>query len=146
MKYRKLRIAWSVVWGVMAVLLIVLWTRSYRVGDAIRCNPAYSRGVAIGSASGQLTWATFDINKYPSITLGHESYLLDHIDFHTTKWGFSTSHELYYTTRTVSHWLLVVPLAAIAAAPWIRWRFSLRTLLIATTLVAVGLGLIVWLR
>ena len=25
-----------------------------------------------------------------------------------------------------------------------KWRFSLRTLLIATTLVAVGLGLIVW--
>ena len=32
----------------------------------------------------------------------------------------------------------------IAAAPWLRWRFSLRTLLIATTLVAVVLGLIVW--
>src|SRR3977135_2369552 len=34
---------------------------------------------------------------------------------------------------------------AVAALPWIRWskRFSLRTALIATTLVAVGLGLIV---
>ena len=33
--------------------------------------------------------------------------------------------------------------------PWLPWmpgRFSLRTLLIATTLVAVVLGLIVWLR
>src|SRR5690242_15343552 len=29
MKYRKLRIAWSVVWGVVAALLIVLWVRSY---------------------------------------------------------------------------------------------------------------------
>ena len=30
MKYRKLRIAWSVGWGVVAVLLIVLlWVRSY---------------------------------------------------------------------------------------------------------------------
>ena len=29
MKFRKLRIAWSVVWGVAAVLLIVLWVRSY---------------------------------------------------------------------------------------------------------------------
>jgi hypothetical protein len=35
-----------------------------------------------------------------------------------------------------------------AALPWTRWsrRFTLRTLLIATTLVAVVLGLIVWLR
>ena len=32
------------------------------------------------------------------------------------------------------------------AFPWLRWRFSLRTLLIATTLVAVVLGLIVWLE
>jgi len=30
----------------------------------------------------------------------------------------------------------------VAAALWIRWRFTLRTLLIATTLVALGLGLI----
>ena len=38
-------------------------------------------------------------------------------------------------------------LSAVAAiSPWLRWRFSLRTLLIATTLVAVVLGLIVWLR
>jgi hypothetical protein len=28
----------------------------------------------------------------------------------------------------------------LATAPWLRWRFSLRTLLIATTLVAVGLA------
>jgi len=35
---------------------------------------------------------------------------------------------------------------AIGIGPWLRWRFSLRTLLITTTLVAVVLGLIVWLR
>jgi hypothetical protein len=32
----------------------------------------------------------------------------------------------------------------IATLPWFRWRFSLRTLLIVTTLIAVGLGLIVY--
>jgi hypothetical protein len=34
--------------------------------------------------------------------------------------------------------------ATITAVPWLPSRFSLRTLLIATTLVAVGLGLIVY--
>ena len=29
MRYRKLRIAWSVAWGVVAALLCVLWVRSY---------------------------------------------------------------------------------------------------------------------
>ena len=36
--------------------------------------------------------------------------------------------------------------AVLAAAPWLRWskQFSLRTMLIATTLVAVGLGIAVY--
>ena len=38
---------------------------------------------------------------------------------------------------------LVLLSAIVAALPWIHWRFSLRTLLIATTLVAVALGLII---
>jgi len=29
MAYRKLRITWSVAWGMVAVLLCVLWVRSY---------------------------------------------------------------------------------------------------------------------
>jgi hypothetical protein len=43
------------------------------------------------------------------------------------------------------HWFLSALAATFAIVPWIhklRWRFSLRTLLIATTLVAVGLGTI----
>jgi hypothetical protein len=45
------------------------------------------------------------------------------------------------------HWFLVVGFAVLSAVPWIEhihWRFTLRTLLIATTLVAIVLGLIVW--
>jgi hypothetical protein len=33
MKYRKLRIAWSVFWGIVAVLLVALWVRSYYRDD-----------------------------------------------------------------------------------------------------------------
>ena len=36
MKHRKLRIAWSVAWGVVAVLLCVLWVRSYWVGNVVQ--------------------------------------------------------------------------------------------------------------
>jgi hypothetical protein len=42
-------------------------------------------------------------------------------------------------------WVPVLVLSVLASMPYIpRLRFTLRTLLIATTLVAVGLGLIVW--
>ncbi len=34
MKHRRLRIAWSVTWGIVAVLLIALWVRSYWCAEA----------------------------------------------------------------------------------------------------------------
>jgi hypothetical protein len=45
---------------------------------------------------------------------------------------------------SVPDWFLVLVSATFAVAPWLRWRFSLRTLLFATTLAALALGLIVW--
>lgn len=43
-------------------------------------------------------------------------------------------------------WSLLLVMAVTSTLPWIRWsrRFSLRTLLIAMTLVAALLGAIVW--
>jgi hypothetical protein len=41
-------------------------------------------------------------------------------------------------------WALVAITAAAAAAPWIRWRFSLSTLIFGTTLIAVVLGTIMY--
>ena len=45
------------------------------------------------------------------------------------------------------YWCPTLLIAAFAVAPWIpqlSWRFSLRTLLVATTLIAVGLGAVVY--
>jgi hypothetical protein len=44
----------------------------------------------------------------------------------------------------IPFWCLAVAFAALSVNPWICWRFTLRTLLMATTLVAVVLGLIVY--
>lgn len=46
------------------------------------------------------------------------------------------------TRICIPQWFPVLLSATLAAAPWIRSRFSFRTLLIAVTLVAVMLGLI----
>ena len=54
--------------------------------------------------------------------------------------GGSTSYELI-----IPYWLLVGISAALAAAPLKRWRFSMRTLLVATSIVAIVLGLLMWL-
>ena len=84
MTSRKLRIAWSVTWSVVAVLLVVLWVRDY------------------------------------------------------------------FTTRLIASMAYAFPTLisfGLAVASWTAGptRFSLRTLLIATTLVAVVLGLFMYL-
>jgi len=60
--------------------------------------------------------------------------------------GFQWFGRGQYFTIFLPYWLLSLAIgmiAALAALPWIRWRFSLRALLIATMLVAVALGILV---
>jgi hypothetical protein len=62
-------------------------------------------------------------------------------------WGFAFFISPKITAYAIPHWFFVLLFTTLAAALWIHkldWRFSLRTLLIATTLVAVVLGTIVW--
>jgi hypothetical protein len=62
-----------------------------------------------------------------------------HFDF---EWGS-------YHQFSIPHWYFIVAAVVLALLPhvtFLRVRFSLRTLLIATTLVAAALGLIAWLR
>src|SRR6476620_3597226 len=82
MRFRKLRIAWSVA----VMLIFMMWPGTWGTGHA------------------------------PPAWLDDERYVL------------------YFSA----------PAVFLAFAPWMRWHFSLRTLLIATTLVAVVLGLVMW--
>jgi hypothetical protein len=88
MRYRKLRIAWSVACAIACLLLMALWVRSYAVLDFVHRHNAHLIQTAIGFFS--------------------------------------------------------VLFAFLAVAPWLRWRFSISTMLIATALVAVVLGAIVY--
>ena len=141
MRFRKLRIAWSVFWGLAAVLLIVLWVRSYLWMDSTTML-----GHDFTSWWGQLfidegfihTSPTFnDVDAQITLrrfcTIGVLTLAPGEVSLHGTGWA-------------VSLWLLVGVTAAFVPTPWLRWRFSLHTLLITTTLVAVVLGLIVWLN
>jgi hypothetical protein len=57
-----------------------------------------------------------------------------------TKWGFLFWKDDYSYGFFAPFWLLILLSLASAAAPWLRWRFSLRTALAATTLLAAVLG------
>jgi hypothetical protein len=143
MRFRKLRIAWSVGCGIVCVLLIVLWVRSYWRTDIlpIRSNRAVM--------SAQAKILTVAINQTPTNSpqfFFSTKQVLPLNPFKHSFLGFGYEPMPIVPAVSVPYWAPILLAAVFGGAPWLRWRFSLRTLLIATTLVAVVLGLIVWLR
>ena len=147
MKYRKLRIAWSVAWGLLAVLLCVLFVRSYWRFDIAKLHVPAMADMTFESSLGQArvfyhhepdtaipeygVWSLEIPRRTDNVNLYHKLGVHFRVEF----------------TKIVMPLSILVLLAAIpAAAPWLSGRFSLRTLLIATTLVAVALWLSVWMR
>jgi hypothetical protein len=135
MRFRKLRIAWSVTWGMVAVLLCMLWVRSYSVNDNLYLKVGKGRSAWIGSLCGRLAFLEKPAAELPEF----EKWWLDHS-------AVSTGEHLNVSTGAIvlPLWLPVLFAALFGLAPWIRRRFSLRTLLIAATVVAVVLGIVVW--
>jgi hypothetical protein len=147
MRYRKLRIAWSVAWGVVAVLLCVLWVRSYWICDEVAKVDGMGYFPTLGSNSGTVYYARSKISIFlsPDSPIYSQSwtYRCQDATKPQTLFRWSPNSE-WYVSIYVPYWLPVLVTVAIAAGLWLPSRFSLRTLLIATTLVAVALGLIVW--
>ena len=142
MRFRKLRIAWAVACGIACVLLIVLWVRSYSWNDVVWRTSPSGLQTSIGSDEG----TTYIVHGYLPSTPSEQQTLWGFTSVESSKerLGFQWKSAGRLTFVHVPYWFLVLISAAFAAIPWIRWRFNLRTLLIATTLVAVVLGLIVW--
>jgi hypothetical protein len=134
MKYGKLRIAWSVVWGVVALLLCALWERSYSHLDRIGFGQK-----ALTSMNGQLvTGVVFNLNS-DAMKAGHtvSTYLVGAISFWTAPIGVL---DPVGRGARYPYWPWPVAAFVFTCVPWLRWRFNLRSLLIVMTLVAVGLG------
>jgi hypothetical protein len=149
---RGLRIAWSVVWGIVCVLLIVLWVRSYYVADSVYGHIPWTNFVAGGSELGKVYLLfnaeprrAWGVVNTPLINEAYvETYRNDPILRRPNRFGLGVSYPPPYTVLHAPLWLLALLSATLAATPWLPWRFSLRTLLIATTLIAVVLGVVVW--
>jgi hypothetical protein len=146
MRFRKLRIAWSVGWAIACVLLIVLWVRSYRGMDSGRVT-FFVRTISFNSSNGRL--ALESLWGDGSVSISGNSILRERLK---QKWMYEDSRGFVLFKPNailliLPHWFLMLLFPTLATAPWVgrlKWRFSLRTLLIATTLVAVVLGLAVW--
>ena len=152
-----LRIAVTALGVTACALLAALWVRSYWWADAFWYRPAKSIAIRAMSDEGGITFLTVN-----SIRLGTMGEPPPPGFSHRDNWydGYSTStagastvtkvfrgfHDRSRATWQIPHWLLVALAASTGALPWTArrgWRFSLRTLLIATTVVAAALGVIV---
>ncbi len=135
---RWLRVAVSAVSLVVCVMLIGLWVRSYH-----RIDIYHWLGHGAMSDHGKLlideSWVpSKDQSWTPEVNAVENSFL----------YSGPHNYEPAGTGITIPHWFLVLLSAAPAAVPWLPWwstRFSLRTMLIVTAVVALTLGIFVWL-
>jgi hypothetical protein len=139
MKYRKLRIAFSVVCCVLCLLLIVAcFVLQYRGANVELMRRGGPGPTVVEIYEGKLSLSWEPRVKYRPAWAGQ-----------TNRYGFRYN---VYSNGSWHVWgplwlvgaLLAAAVAPFAALPWTRYRFSLRTLLIAATLVAILLGLIVY--
>jgi hypothetical protein len=149
MRFRKLRIAWSVGWGLVAVLLIVLWVRSYEWDDLFPTNISPTSIMNFRSRSGTIKIAFGSPSRfYPRTAWQLESQrkcpAWQNPDPLPNRFGFGTLQIGANFVVRLPHWFCCAFFILAAAILWLPTRFSLRTLLIAMTLVAVVLGLIVY--
>jgi hypothetical protein len=151
--FRGLRIAWTAGFGILCLLLIALWVRSYWWVDSVRFPISRSSNLGGWSVEGTIAVikGTHDPGFFnvPGRMVRHHVVNRRVLDNRPQirrgnhgPFGFGVmAGNIPYAP----HWFFVFVLSVLAILPWIR-RFSLRTLLIATTLVAVVLGVIVAVR
>src|SRR5690348_12020121 len=123
MKFRNLRIAWSVVWGVVAVLLIVLWVRSYSIGDAVCWLDNSLHRIVAGSNSGCIYLDRITNSPHGSQGNGWSYFHFSPTGFTGFRWT-SPSGNLGIE---VPFWFVVTAASSAAILPWLPRRFSLRT-------------------
>jgi hypothetical protein len=124
MRLRKLRIAWSVGWGLAAVALAGLWIRSHWRADILYGYIPQVLPFAIESFDGRLTLNRRAANQGWGLSTGSFD---DWKKRTKVMRDFNASlGKRVRSIASVPHWLLAIPAFGLSAAPWIPWpqRFS----------------------
>jgi hypothetical protein len=139
-----LRIAVTALSLAACVLLCVLWVQSHQWRHEFFGIPYPNGTLAIVSKNGTLEFHPFsatanDIFGDRIDSLDDELYGYSNIPSTVGPTGVSSP------SAVIPHGIALIIFSIAGIAPWLPKRYSLRTLLIATTLVAVGLGMVVYL-
>jgi hypothetical protein len=137
-----MRTAASVFFALLAVAFLILWVRSYHFADTL-CRPAL-----ISSEQGDvnLFWDgdIAEINQWmhSRLVVPWNPSNKEYLPPATPRFGWNCSHNRFYVH--FPHWSVVLAAIGLAAIPWIRVRFSVRTLLCTTTGLATLMGFVAW--
>jgi hypothetical protein len=132
---RKLRIAASLFFAVVAVAVVALWLRSHRWADIVYLD------VGAGHSA---------VSMRGTIYTDCGTSVLSRTDLARHRLGTITTFNVpngdggmtvIDAKLAIPLWSALLATCLAAAVPWLRWRFSLRMLLLATTLVSVLLWL-----
>jgi hypothetical protein len=148
---RLLRIqrwAVSVVAFTACLLVGVLWVRSYWRAESATIPRHGTQVFIIFSHQGSMAWYTrfherrgqmlsWDLRSNPDYSLpsGEEAELLRNLRL--IRWVRSKS-------ITLPHWAVMLACAAIGAAPWLRWQFSVRGVLVLMAFIAAMFAILVF--
>jgi hypothetical protein len=142
---RYARYAAAVLFVLLAFGLVALWARSYRACDSLQYVAPGQGGVTIASHQG-IQWFMFnrgdrwkDVRGWFFVSMPAESI---YIHAPVGRLGFCLRADKV----SLPHWFLIVSLLGIAKLLAYKqtWQFSLRTILVATTLFAALLALAVY--
>jgi hypothetical protein len=144
MRRRLLNIA-SIVCLVLCVALMGMWVRSYCARDEFRSRSMGERVFSLVSGRRQVRLnesVQYNVPPFPidsSWDAAQQGY-----------WDVCGVQAMFSWTAigvVLPYWLIVLASGALAMALRPRWppRFTLRSLFIATTFLAVVLGMIAWL-
>jgi hypothetical protein len=141
---KYLRIAVTALGLTGCVLVIALWVQSYSGRSSREVFVTADYRYYIQSLGGTFVYGR-EKREFISIEL-FRVYEKAHFDNLKTAAGIKI-HRGYkgrgVEAVSISYWLICLIGLCGGAIPWIPWRFSLRTLIIATTVVAVVLGVVV---
>ena len=143
---RRVRIAVSVFLGVVAVALCVSWVQSYWWDDSLTVKIG-DRTIWVESLDGIIFMAV-DPHWYPYNRWFINEASESRPNGLPRMMGFGLGEDFtrgYFVA--IPHWFAILVTMALAASNnrSIRFQFSVRSILVAMTLVAVILGLAVWL-
>jgi hypothetical protein len=149
----KLRIAASLAFGLTAVVICVMWVRSYWwfEGYSIKQSTyhagiAWCAGVLVIEGTNPANpnrnagyfWSAFDDRGVRALK-AELTY-----GFDLRRWNNSFVVAMPIWAVLIATLLCMAQSFAVKDWPCVPSRFSLRTLLMATTLLAVALGMVVW--